>query len=173
MNLSSGVSSKTHKMIVCSGPPLERASDAVLAELLNSYAGTKMVCGGTTAKIIARELNRDITVHMKRDVSGLPPTATMEGVDLVTEGVLTLSKTKRALENLKKGEALGKEGTVCIVAGMLLAHDEIDFIVGTGVKPVHQNPDVPVELEVRRLVIKRLAEVLEKKFDKKVTIQYI
>ncbi len=166
-------SSEIRKIIVCSGPPFEQTSDASLAALINSYQGTKLVCGGTTAKIIARELKRDITVHMKRDISGLPPTSSIEGIDLVTEGVLTLSKAKRALENLKTGESLATEGTDFIVAGMLLAHDKIDFIVGTGVKPVHQNSNVPVELEVRRLLIKRLAEILQTKFKKEVTIQYI
>lgn len=160
------------RILVCSGPPFKEQKDKILADMVVSYNGTKLVCGGTTAQIISRELSRSISVDLKRDPAGLPPTSTMEGVDLITEGVLTLSKVKRVLESASSAE-ITQKGTDGVVARMLLRHDIIEFVVGTRINPLHQDPSLPVELELRRNLIKELGRILETKFMKEVKIQYI
>ena len=160
------------KILVCSGPPFDGKRDGELAELVRTYPGTKIVCGGTTAQIIARELKREVSVSLKRDPSGLPPTSRMEGVDLVTEGVLTLGKVKVLLDALGNTEVSGK-GTDARMARMLLEHDIIDFVVGTRINPVHQDPTLPVELELRRNVVKEIARSLESKFMKEVNLKFV
>ncbi len=160
------------RILVCSGPPFNESQDDVLADMVAKYHGTKLICGGTTAQIISRELKRPVAVELKRDPAGLPPTSMMEGVDLVTEGVLTLSKVKSLLEHAS-GSDIPQKGTDGIVARMLLEHDVIEFVVGTRINPMHQDPNLPVELELRRNLIKGLAQILENKFMKEVKVQYI
>lgn len=160
------------RIMVCSGPPYKEHKDEILADMVAHYSGTKLICGGTTAQIISRELGREITVQLKRDPAGLPPTSTMEGVDLITEGVLTLSKVAVLLEQSTSSE-ITREGTHGDVARMLLSHDIIEFVVGTRINPMHQDPNLPVELELRRNLIRELGRILETKFMKEVKIQYI
>lgn len=160
------------KMLLCSGPPFNEKNDKLLATKIDQWPGTKVISGGTTASILGRELGREITVNLRRDISGLPPTSTMDGVDLITEGVLTLARVKQILEEAQGSEIEGK-GTDFNLARMLLAHDVIEFIVGTRVNSVHQDPNLPVELELRRNVIKEIARQLKTKFRKEVRIEYL
>ncbi len=160
------------KILVCSGAPFNEKKDEILADIVAQYDGTKLICGGTTSQIISRELDRAITVELKRDSAGLPPTSMMDGVDLITEGVLTLSRVKLLLERNVGGD-ITQTGTDGRVARMLLQHDVIEFVVGTRINPIHQDPSLPVELELRRNLIKDLAKLLEKRYLKEVKIQYI
>lgn len=160
------------RIMVLSGPPFNENKDIILADMMDKYEGSKLIAGGTTARIVARELGREIEVSLKRDPAGLPPTSTMEGVDLVTEGVLTLSKVKRLLADSPDND-IQQPGTDGVVARMLLEHDIIEFVVGTRINPMHQDPDLPVDLELRRNLIRDLARILEEKYMKEVRIQYI
>lgn len=160
------------RLLLCSGPPFNEANDRRLAEKVASWPGAKVISGGTTASIIARELRREINVNMRRDPSGLPPTSQMEGIDMVTEGVLTLAKVKSLLEDATNSELVGK-GTDYDLARMLLSNDNIEFVVGTRINAVHQDPNLPVELELRRNVVKEIKRLLETKFMKEIKIEYI
>ena len=161
------------RILVCSGPPFKEQKDEILADMVARYPGTKLICGGTTAQIVSRELGRPVSVVLRRDPAGLPPTSTMEGVDLVTEGVLTLNRVKSLLERTAPGAEVKEKGTDGVVARMLLDHDVVEFVVGTRINPLHQDPNLPVELELRRNLVKRLGDLLEKKYRKEVRIQYI
>lgn len=159
-------------LLICSGPPFNETNDKELARRIEAWSGTKVISGGTTAQIVARELGCEISVNLKRDISGLPPTSTMQGVDLITEGVLTLAKVKGILEKAEDTEIIGK-GTDYAIVRMLLAHDVINFIVGTRVNAVHQDPNLPIELELRRNVVKDIARMLREKFLKDVKVEFI
>ena len=163
---------KPRRILICSGPPFNDKKDYILADMVANYPGNTLICGGTTAQIVSRELKREISVELKRDPAGLPPVSHMEGVDLITEGVLTLTKVKRLLEQLETTDVQAK-GTDGAVARMLLQHDVLEFVVGTRVNPMHQDPALPVELELRRNLIKALSSLLETKFMKQVKVQYI
>ncbi|MGM0573149.1 MAG: SpoIIE family protein phosphatase, partial [Bacteroidota bacterium] len=106
------------------------------------------------------------------DDPDLPPQSYMENIDLVTEGILTLSKTHKILEKYSPRTELGK-GPADQIVKQLLESDEIHLIVGTAVNVAHQDPNLPVELEIRRTVVKKIAAVLEEKFLKEVSIRYI
>lgn len=161
------------KILVCSGPPFDRKDDTLLAERVNSYEGTTLVCGGTTALIVARELSRDITVRFKRDCALLPPSSTMEGIDLVTEGVLTLGKVKEMLDDMNDESEITQKDAASTIVKMLLEHDRIDFLVGTRVSSIYLDPDFPVVLEKRQDLITAMAGILETKFNKEVHIEYM
>lgn len=160
------------RLLFCSGPPFNDHNDANLCQKVDQWQGSKLIAGGTTAQIISRGLGREINVNLRRDVSGLPPTSSMEGVDLITEGVLTLSRLNALLERINSVDIQGN-GIDYDVVRMLLSHDEIEFLVGTRINVVHQDPNLPMELELRRNVIKRIASMLEQKFLKRVRISYL
>ena len=81
------------------GAPFNRAHDKDLATMAERTPGRKVICGGTTANIVSRQLDRPIQIDLRqpRDPH-VPPAARMEGFDLVTEGILTLGKVLRLLE---------------------------------------------------------------------------
>jgi hypothetical protein len=161
------------QLLVMTGAPFNRAHDKDLARMAEKTAGRKVICGGTTANIISRELNRPIHIDMRqaRD-SRVPPSAKMEGFDLVTEGILTLGEALRLLEEDYAPEEL-KTNPAVRLTSMLLDSDVVRFAVGTRINEAHQDPNIPVELDLRRNIVKRIARVLETKHMKRVTIQYV
>lgn len=161
------------QLLVMTGAPFNRAHDQDLGRLAERTPGRKVICGGTTANIISRYLNRPIQIDMRqaRD-SRVPPSARMEGFELVTEGILTLCEVVRLLEEGFAPEEL-KSNAAVRVAGMLLDSDVVKFAVGTRINEAHQDPNIPVELDLRRNIVKRIAQMLETKYMKRVILQYV
>lgn len=160
------------KILICTGPPYEEANDRKYAEKVKVFEGRKVLCGATTADIIAREWNEEIEDTFEFEDPDLPPVSHMPGVDLITEGILTLTKVSNILKDHNPQSIPGK-GPADQIVKMMLESDEIDFIVGTRINIAHQDPSLPVELEIRRTVVKRIANILEEKFLKEVRLEYI
>jgi len=160
------------KLLICTGPPYEKEKDTLLATKVKEYEGGVILCGGTTADIIARELNRTIVDELIFEDPELPPESFLEGIDLVTEGILTLQKVNEILKRYNNSTRLQK-GPADKIVKMLMDSDEIHFIIGTRINIAHQDPNLPVELEIRRTVVKRIARLLEEKWLKNVTFEYI
>jgi hypothetical protein len=160
------------KLLLCSGPPYDEEKDKELASMVTDYNGKVILCGGTTADIVARELNRKIVDELIFEDNDLPPESFMEGIDLVTEGILTLQKVSELLKSYKSSVKLGK-GPADKIVRMIMESDEINFVVGTRINVAHQDPSLPVDLEIRRTVVKRIARLLEDKWLKQVSIDYI
>ncbi len=163
---------KPRKLLIVSGPPYHKYNDATLANSIKQFQGKTIICGGTTAKIVARELDTEVEIDLEQYKPGLPPQAQMKGVDLVTEGVITLAKVSEDIQNYDPKAQL-PEGTSGRIIKMMLESDEIEFISGTRINNAHQDPNLPVELEIRRNVIKRITELLETKFLKKTNTTYL
>lgn len=160
------------KLMICTGPPYEKEKDRELAAKVAGYSGKVILCGGTTADILARELDRKIVDELIFEDPELPPESFMEGIDLVTEGILTLQKVNELLKTYNNSVRLGK-GPADKIVKMLMESDEIHFVIGTRINIAHQDPTLPVELEIRRTVVKRIARLLEEKWLKKVSFEYI
>lgn len=160
------------KSLICTGPPFEADRDRFLADYIRNFNGRTIVSGGTTSQIIARELKKEITVDLIPDPSGLPPVAHMDGIDLVTEGILTLGKVCKRLEEQSNTDVQG-EGVDADIVRIFFESDIIYFMVGTRVNNAHQDPNLPEELEIRRNVIKRIVSLLEEKFLKEVSLKFI
>lgn len=161
------------KLLVMTGAPFNRAHDQDLAKMAEHTSGRKVICGGTTANIISRLLNRPIQVDMRQRLNPkVPPFARMEGFDLVTEGTLTLGEVLRLLEEGFVPEEM-KSNAAVRLASMLLDSDIVKFAVGTRINEAHQDPNIPVELDLRRNIVRRIAQVLEAKHMKRVHIQYL
>lgn len=160
------------QLLLASGPPFHQESDAVMADFVRQFKGKKIVCGGTTANILAREFHTELKTNWRGADRSLPPTSQMKGVDLVTEGVITLSKVAELLENQRQFENIPPHGAMQIIEEFLNA-DLIHFLIGTKINESHLDPAFPVELEIRRTLMRRIAGLLEKKFLKEVRLQYI
>lgn len=155
-----------------SGPPFEEENDEAFAEKVRVFNGIKIVSGGTTSEIISRELNLKFKKEMIILDEHQPPISQLERIDLVTEGIITLGHVNRILEEFKPDTRLGKSGAEQIVK-YFFESDEIYFLVGTRVNHAHQDPNLPVELEIRRSIIRRIASILEKKYLKEVRIEFM
>ncbi len=96
----------------------------------------------------------------------------MDGADLVTEGIITMGSVAEILEQGKYSESAKVNAAVRVVE-LFLDSDRILFVVGTKINEAHQDPNMPVELEIRRNIIKKTANLLQEKYLKEVKIQYI
>lgn len=163
---------KPRRLLVVTGPPYDQVKDKDLGDIMRSYQGRKVICGGTTANIISRELNREITVNIKDIDPRIPPSSRMDGIDLVTEGILTLGRVVEILDSGKKPEELPQNAATKLAA-YLMDSDIIEFVVGTRINEAHQDPNVPVELEIRRNVVKNIVQLLETRHLKEVKLRFI
>ncbi|MEI6455434.1 MAG: SpoIIE family protein phosphatase [bacterium] len=159
------------KLMICTGPPQDQANDPHFCSLLSGFEGKKIICGATTGDMVARDWKRTITDETVIHDATLPPVAHMEGVDLITEGILTLSKVSELLKRHSNNMKLGK-GPADEIVRMILECDEIHFLVGTSINVAHQDPSLPVELELRRTVVHRIARTLEEKFLKEISLKF-
>ncbi len=161
---------RPRNLILLTGPPFAKDKDGEYASMLDDFDGTKVVCGGTTADIVARELGRSIETDLMTGAPGIPPLSVIKGIDLVTEGILTLTEANKIL---KHHEGLDSDNPAAKLAKLLLNNDVIQFVVGTRINEAHQDPSLPVEIEIRRNIIKTLSDTLRDKYLKKTSIRYI
>lgn len=158
--------------LVVSGPPFSKKQDNEVAQMVKNFNGKCVLSGGTTSEIIGRELNRMIKVDLKNFDPKIPPPAIMEGIDLVTEGMLTLNTVADLLE---KGisNLNGRKNAAVRMVELLMDSDRVNFIVGTTINAAHQDPEMPVDMGIRRTIIKRIVKLLEDKYLKKVNVKYV
>ena len=161
------------KLLIMTGPPIDKDKDIQLANMVDSYAGQKVVCGGTTANIIARELNKSLKVDISMIDPLIPPPSSMEGIDLVTEGIITLGRVSEMLESGDVKRLPEKGNAAERIVNLMLNNDVIELVVGTKINEVHQDPNMPVELEIRRNIVKKIVKILEDKYLKATKLQFI
>lgn len=158
------------------GPPAYRDLDEKMVKAFMALKGKKIVCGGTAANIVARELNKEIISDLTYIDPKIPPTAKIAGIDLVTEGVLTLKMVLNELEKLyiscEEPNLEKKDGVTQLLRCFLEDSTHIHFLVGHAINPAHQNPDFPSDLSIKINIIKDIIEML-KKMNKIVTLDYI
>lgn len=160
------------RLLVLTGPPFSQSRDGEVAALAESFSGRKVICGGTTANIVSRLLHREIRMD---DLAGydpeIPPAAWMDGIDLITEGTLTLGRVASMLEAGDSPET-GRSNAATRLASMLLDSDVVQFAVGTRINQAHQDPNIPMELDLRRNIVRRIASILEQRHRKEVFVEF-
>ncbi len=159
-------------LLLVTGPPFSESKDEELANLVRTFNGRKVICGGTTAQIISRELDEEVEMDLDRLDPEIPPASKMRGIELITEGTLTLSKVAEILERGPKTETLRTNAATQLVS-ILLDSDVIHFAVGTRVNEAHQDPNLPVELDIRRNITKKITTLLEEKYLKETHKRFI
>lgn len=164
---------------IFTGPPKNKEDDErVVREFMHSE-GKKVVCGGTSANIAARVLKKKIVTTVNYNDVSMPPMANIEGLDLVTEGVITLGKMIKLLKRYVKDDfdveffdELDAENGASKLAKMIIEEcTDIRLFVGTAMNVAHQNSKLPFELSVRMNLVEQLQD-LAKQMGKQVTVKY-
>ncbi len=163
---------KPRKLLVLSGPPVDPANDELLFEGYKNFNGRKIICGGTTARIISNRLGAAIETDIRERTAEIPPTSRMQGADLVTEGILTLSRTSEYLEVKDSWNSMRNNAVKRLIA-LFMDSDEVHFMIGTKINEAHQDPSIPVEIGLRRTIVNRIKKTLEEKYLKKTFLEYI
>ena len=159
------------------GPPSNRDDCDRMMSLFFSKEGKHIVCGGTTSSIAAKYLGKPLRATLSFERSDVPPIAEIEGVDLVTEGVITVNKVveyaKDYLEDNQSYEewSMKRDGASLIARLLFEEATDINFFVGRAVNPAHQNPDLPINFNIKMNLVKELSDCL-RKMGKRVKISY-
>ena len=145
--------------------------------LFFSKEGKHIICGGTTSSIAAKYLGKPLKASLSFERSDVPPIAEIEGVDLVTEGVITINKVIEYAEdalgdNEKYGQWSVQRDGASLIARMLFEEaTDINFFVGRAVNPAHQNPDLPINFNIKMNLVTELSDCL-KKMGKRIKVSY-
>lgn len=159
------------------GPPANRDDCEKMMSLFFSKEGKHIVCGGTTASIAAKWLGKPLKASLTFERSDVPPIAEIDGVDLVTEGVITVNKVVEYAEDyvgenkLYEQWSMQRDGASLICRLLFEEATDINFFVGRAVNPAHQNPDLPINFNIKMNLVKKLTDALFK-MGKKIKVSY-
>ena len=164
------------KAVLFSGPPINKKMDKEVVHKMMGSAGKKIVCGGTTANIVARELNVEYKSSTEIVDEDIPPIGYIEGIDLVTEGVLTLRKSCEILKKLlttNDDSFLHKKKDAATLLSKILYEDciHIKMIIGRCINPENLMTDISDDLSARLYVLNEMKNVLVK-LGKIVEVEY-
>jgi hypothetical protein len=149
-------------LTVAFGPPQSPEDDHRLVQIIREEAGKKVVCGGTTGTIVAREMGQNIEVDLEQPLDpDVPPTGRLHGIDLLTEGIITVSKALNYLKVARSPKEIESSNGAADLAKLLMNSDRIRFLVGRAINPAHQNPDLPISLALKMQVVGEIAEMLK------------
>ncbi len=151
------------------GCPFDQSADAEFAGLLTRPGIRTIVSGGSTSDLVARELNRTIDTPLDELDPEVPAASLIPGIDLVTEGCVTLCKV---IDLLRNPGPDARVNPATRMRDILLSSDKIRMDVGTAINPAHQDPSLPVALDIRRNIIKDLSDLLRTKYFKEVEINF-
>ncbi|HPF54879.1 MAG TPA: SpoIIE family protein phosphatase [Clostridia bacterium] len=159
------------------GPPANRDDCNKMMSLFFAKEGMHIVCGGTTSTIAADFLRKSIIPSLDFPDPDIPPTAEIDGVDLVTEGVVTINRVLQYAQNYLADNSsfetwcYKKDGASKIARMLFEEATDISFFVGRAVNPAHQNSDLPISFTIKMQLVKELAGCLEK-MGKKINVSY-
>ena len=168
---------KREPMNLLFGPPRNRDDCDRMMSLFFSKEGKHIVCGGTTSSIAAKYLGKPVRATLNFEQSDVPPIAEIEGVDLVTEGVITINKViEYAKDALDKNElyeqwSIKQDGASRICRLLFEEATDINFYVGRAVNPAHQNPDLPINFNIKMNLVEELSSCL-KQMGKRIKVSY-
>ena len=164
-------------MNILFGPPSNRDDCNRMMSLFFSKEGKHIVCGGTTSSIAAKYLGKPVKTSLNFVKSDIPPIAEIEGVDLVTEGVITINRVveyaKDAVGDNRIYEkwSFGHDGASLICRMLFEEATDINFFVGRAINPAHQNPDLPINFNIKMNLVEELSACL-RKMGKRIKVSY-
>lgn len=168
---------KREPMNLLFGPPANRDDGERMMSLFFSKQGKHIICGGTTSTIASKYLRKPLVASLKFEKSDVPPIAKIEGVDLVTEGVITINKVlEYARDYLGENKYYelwnhSQDGASLICRLLFVEATDINFYVGRAVNPAHQNPDLPINFNIKMNLVEELSKCL-RKMGKKIKVSY-
>jgi len=158
------------------GPPFNRDDADRMMSLFFSKEGKHIVCGGTTSSIASKYLGKPLRAKLDF-TSDLPPTAELEGVDLVTEGVITMNKVVEyakdylAENNFYEEWSFKRDGASQISRLLFEEATDINFYVGRAINPAHQNPELPINFNIKMNLVEELSKCL-REMGKRIKVSY-
>ena len=164
-------------MNILFGPPSDRDDCDRMMSLFFSKEGKHIICGGTTSSIAAKWLRKPLRPKLSFERSDVPPIAELEGVDLVTEGVITINKVVEYANDYVKNNdfyeewGYGNDGASLISRLLFEEATDINFYVGKAVNPAHQNPDLPINFNIKMNLVQELSKAL-KLMGKRIKVSY-
>jgi len=160
------------------GPPVNADEDGKLVGEFLKYEGTKIVCGGTTSQIVSRLSGKELRTDLSYVTPTVPPIGYIDGIDLVTEGIVTLGETLNLLKRYEqntvgRSNMLGQRGDgATLLARMLLERcTGVKFLVGRALNPAHQNPGMSINLNIKLNLVNEIVACL-KRMDREVDVEY-
>ncbi len=168
---------KRNPMNLVIGPPSNKDDADKMMSLFFAKEGKHIVCGGTTSGIAAKFLGKELIPTLDFVDPDVPPIAKIEGVDLVTEGVITINKVlSYAKDYLGENRLYSdwnskKDGASAIARLLFEEATDINFYIGKAINPAHQNPDLPINFNIKMQLVDELAEHL-RKIGKKIKVSY-
>ena len=155
--------------------------EGMVTDFMADENAVKVVCGGTSANIVARVLEKEINVAFTGEIDpNIPPTASIEGIDLVTEGVVTMNRVLKLLEQYTRDDEideaffieLDKPHGASMLAKLLIEQcTDLHLFVGKAVNAAYQNTELPFQLGVRQKLVDQIEDVL-KRLGKGVSVRY-
>lgn len=168
---------KREPLSLLMGPPQDPKDVNKMMAAMFSSKGKKIVCGGTTSTLAAEYLGKPMNTDLTYFDPEIPPTSSIEGVDLVTEGVITMSRVlEYAKDYIDKNDRYDewgkkKDGASQIARMLFTGATDINFYIGRAVNPAHQNPNLPITFNIKMNIIEQLASCL-KKMGKRINVSY-
>ena len=168
---------KREPMNILFGPPANRDDDKRMMSLYFSKEGKHIVCGGATSSVVSKYLGKPVQPSLSYEKSDIPPMAKIEGVDLVTEGVITINKVvEYAKDYLSENELyeewyLRHNGAALICKLLFEEATDINFFVGRAINPAHQNPNLPINFNIKMNLLEELSKCL-REMGKRVKVSY-
>ncbi|MDR2631291.1 MAG: serine/threonine-protein phosphatase [Spirochaetaceae bacterium] len=160
------------------GPPEKPSEVQKMMALFFAKEGKHIVCGGTTSSLAAQFLGKPLLTGIPRYIDpDIPPVASIEGVDVVTEGVITINRVLDYARDYNKDNEnyahwnYGKDGASLIARLLFEEATDINFYVGKAVNPAHQNPDLPIGFNIKMRLVEELASCL-KAMGKQIKVSY-
>ena len=166
---------QTVRMMI--GPPSSSGLDEIMVREFLETEGEKIVCGGTTNRIVARYLGKEVETSLDYFDDRVPPIYHVDGIDLSTEAVVTISRVLEFMDECLSGTRLvaswenGRDGASRIAHELIDRATDIHFFVGCAMNPAHQNPKLSLAFGAKFQLIDRLSKGLEK-MGKRVTVKY-
>lgn len=168
---------KREPMNLIIGPPSNRDDCEKMMSLFFAKEGKHIVSGGTTSSIAAAFLGKKLVPTMDFPDPDIPPIAKIEGVDLVTEGVITINRVLTyAQDYLSENKSYTywsckHDGASMIARFLFEEATDINFYVGRAINPAHQNPDLPISFNIKMRLVDELSDCL-RKMGKKIKVSY-
>lgn len=164
------------------GPPRSQEDDSAMVEdfFQGGDSVKRIVCGGTSANIVSRISRKQLSVSLNYEDPELPPIAYIDGIDLVTEGVLTLNRVIKLLKQYLQNESVTEEffleldkpnGASMVAKAIIEECTELNLYVGKAINSAYQNPGLPFDLGIRQNLVEQLKHTVEE-MGKAVTVTY-
>ena len=150
------------------GPPQKPDDVPRMMSLFFGKSGRHIVCGGTTSTLAAEFLGKELVAGLPEYIDPeIPPTAKIEGVDLVTEGVITLSRVLEyardftGRNSLYSHWSMKNDGASQISRMLFEEATDVNFFVGRAINPAHQNPALPIGFSIKMHLVDELVNQLK------------